>query len=133
MSKAKKSMIIATLVFLVIAMVAIVVENTKGKEKQNNIAENTEIEDASDDVMEETDLDIFKDLIIEYDAASKKIVLDNSQCSEFIKQNVIFSIKREQDEYNPGDVVVIMGYIDMNAAADNRYNVIATTFEYIVE
>ncbi len=80
-----------------------------------------------------TDLDIFKDLIIKYNADSKKLVLDNSQCSEFIKENVLFSIKRELEEYNKGDVVEIIGYVDMNAATDNRYNILSTTYEYIVE
>lgn len=79
------------------------------------------------------DLDIFKDLIIKYDADTKKLVLDNSQCSEFIKENVLFGIKRELSEYNKGDVVEIIGYVDMNAATDNRYNIISTTYEYIVE
>ena len=80
-----------------------------------------------------TDLDIFKDLIIKYDAKTKKLVLDNSQCSGFIRENVLFSIKRELSEYNKGDVVEIIGYVDMNAAADNRYNILSTTYEYIVE
>ncbi len=79
------------------------------------------------------DLDIFKDLIIKYDTETRKLELDNSQCSEFVKENVLFSIKRELSEYNKGDVVEIIGYVDMNAAADNRYNIISTTYEYIVE
>ncbi len=80
-----------------------------------------------------TDLDIFKDLNVEYDVQNKKIVLDNSQCSEFIKKNVIFSIKYEKDEYNLGDAVTIVGYVDMNAAADNGYNVVSTILEYVVK
>jgi len=79
------------------------------------------------------ELDIFKELIIVYDESSKKVILDNSNCSEFVKQNVLFSIKRELLEYNRGDVVEIIGYVDMNAARDNSYNILSTTLEYIVK
>lgn len=80
-----------------------------------------------------TDLDIFKDLLITYDDNTKKILLDNSGCSEFIRKNVMFSIKRELPEYNIGDVVEIIAYVDMNEATMNRYNIKDTTYEYIVK
>lgn len=80
-----------------------------------------------------TDLDIFKDIIISYDEQTKDIVIDNSQCSEFIKENVLFIIERKKEEYNPGEKVVIIGYVDMNAATDNLYNIIKTEYEYTVE
>ncbi len=82
---------------------------------------------------EGTDFNIFKDLIIRYDEQLKKIELDNSECSEFVKENVMFSIKRELSEYSRGDIVEIIGYVDMNAARDNQYNILATTLEYVIE
>lgn len=80
-----------------------------------------------------TDLNIFKDLVVNYDADTGALMLDNSQCSEFIKENVIFNIKRQMDKYQVGDVVEIIGYVDMNAAADNKYNIISTIYEYTVQ
>ncbi len=80
-----------------------------------------------------TDLDIFKDLVIEYNEAEKKLILDNSMCSEFIKDNVLFAVKREKQNYDLGETVVIIGYVDMNAATDNRYNIIKTEIEYIIK
>lgn len=79
-----------------------------------------------------TDLDIFKDLKISYDSEKKKIILDNSECSEFIKENVLFSVRYEKQEYMAGDQVEIVGYVDMNAATDNRYNISNTIYKYIV-
>ena len=80
-----------------------------------------------------TDLDIFKDIIICYDEQTKDIVIDNSMCSEFIKENVMFVIERKKEEYSLGEKVVIIGYVDMNAATDNLYNIIKTEYEYTVE
>lgn len=80
-----------------------------------------------------TDLDIFKDIIICYDEQTKDIVIDNSKCSEFIKENVLFIIERKKEKYDLGEKVVIIGYVDMNAATDNLYNIIKTEYEYTVE
>lgn len=80
-----------------------------------------------------TDLDIFKDLVIEYNEAEKRLILDNSKCSEFIKDNVLFAVKREKEIYELGETVVIIGYVDMNAATDNRYNIIKTEIEYTIK
>lgn len=82
---------------------------------------------------EGSEYDIFKDLIITYDKSDKKIILDNSECSEFVKENVIFNISYEKDKYEVGDKVVITGYVDMNAAADNRYDITNTRYEYVVK
>ncbi len=80
-----------------------------------------------------TDLDVFKDLAIKYDAQTKEITLDNLGCSEFIKENVIFAVKRQGKEYEPGDIIEIIAYVDMNAASDNRYNILSTIYEYEVQ
>ncbi len=108
-------------------IITITIEDTVGL-KFNK----TKLEYKISDLQEGTDLDIFKDLIVEYNEVTGKIVLDNSQCSQFIKENVLFSIKRELTEYKKGDIVEIIGYVDMNAATDNRYNILTTTYEYTV-
>ena len=86
-----------------------------------------------DGLNEGTELDVFKDLTISHDSQTGKVILDNSLCSEFVKENVIFSVNREKDSYDVGEVVEIIAYVDENAAADNGYIITKTSYEYIVE
>lgn len=77
-----------------------------------------------------TDFDVFADLKIYVDDG--QIVLDNSGCSNFVKDNVEFFIKNGSLSYKEGDTVIAGAYIDMNAATDNGYNIKVTEKEYIL-
>lgn len=79
---------------------------------------------------EGTDFDVFSDLKIYIDDG--QIVLDNNQCSNFVKDNVEFFIKNGTQSYKVGDTVMVGAYIDMNAATDNGYNIKMTEKEYIL-
>lgn len=78
---------------------------------------------------EGTDFDVFKDFKIIIDG--NKIVLDNNQCSNFVKDNVIFYIKNEEQTYKEGDTIIVGAHVDMNAATDNGYNIKVKEKEYI--
>lgn len=78
-----------------------------------------------------TDFDVFSDLKLAIDDGN--IVLDNSGCSNFVKDNVDFFIKDKKESYKEGDTVMIGAYVDMNAATDNGYNIKITEKEYILE
>ncbi len=78
-----------------------------------------------------TDFDVFADLKLAIDDGD--IVLDNSGCSNFVKDNVDFFIKDKKESYKEGDTVIIGAYVDMNAATDNGYNIKITEKEYILE
>lgn len=80
---------------------------------------------------EGTDFDVFTDLKIMVDDGD--IVLDNSGCSNFVKDNVDFFIKDKKESYKEGDTVIIGAYVDMNAATDNGYIIDITEKEYILE
>ena len=75
--------------------------------------------------------DVYKELKIKVDG--NDIVLDNSGCSNFVKDNVDFFIKNKKESYKKGDTVIIGAYVDMNAATDNGYIIDKTEKEYIVE
>lgn len=77
-----------------------------------------------------TDYDVFKDFKIYID--EDEVMLDNSGCANFVKDNVIFYIKNKLDSYNKGDTVVIGVYVDMNAATDNGYNIKELEKEYVL-
>ena len=77
-----------------------------------------------------TDFDVFKDFKIYIDGG--EVMLDNSDCSNFVKDNVIFFIKNKIDSYKEGDNVIIGVYIDMNAATDNGYNIKELEKEYVL-
>ena len=77
-----------------------------------------------------TDYDVFKDFKIYID--EDEVMLDNSGCANFVKDNVIFYIKNKLDSYNKGDTVVIGVYVDMNAATDNGYNIKVLEKEYVL-
>ena len=76
------------------------------------------------------DFDVFQDFKIYID--SGEVMLDNSDCSNFIKDNVIFFIKNKIDSYKEGDTVVVGVYVDMNAATDNGYNIKELEKEYVL-
>ena len=77
-----------------------------------------------------TDFDVFQDFKIYIDDG--EVMLDNSDCSNFVKDNVIFFIKNKIDSYKEGDNVIIGVYIDMNAATDNGYNIKELEKEYVL-
>ena len=77
-----------------------------------------------------TDFDVFQDFKIYIDGS--EVMLDNSDCSNFIKDNVIFFIKNKIDSYKEGDTVVVGVYVDMNAATDNGYNIKELEKEYVL-
>lgn len=77
-----------------------------------------------------TDYDVYKDFKIYIDDG--EVMLDNSDCSNFVKDNVIFFIKNKLDSYKEGDNVIVGVYIDMNAATDNGYNIKELEKEYIL-
>lgn len=77
-----------------------------------------------------TDFDVFADLKIYVDDGV--IVLDNNDCSNFVKDNVDFFIKNGSLSYKEGDTVIVGAYVDMNAATDNGYNIKITEKEYIL-
>ena len=77
-----------------------------------------------------TDYDVYKDFKIYIDDG--EVMLDNSDCSNFVKDNVIFFIKNKLDSYKEGDNVIVGVYIDMNAATDNGYNIKELEREYIL-
>ena len=77
-----------------------------------------------------TDFDVFQDFKIYIDEGA--VMLDNSDCSNFVKDNVIFFIKNKLDSYKEGDNVIVGVYIDMNAATDNGYNIKELEKEYIL-
>lgn len=79
---------------------------------------------------EDIDFDLFADFKIYIDDG--QIVLDNSQCSNFVKDNVEFFIKGDSMSYKEGDMVVVSAYVDMNAAADNGYSISVKEKEYIL-
>lgn len=79
---------------------------------------------------EGVDFDIFADLKISIDDG--QIVLDNSGCSNFVKDNVDFFIKNDTLSYKEGDTVMVGAYVDMNAATDNGYNIKVKEKEYIL-
>lgn len=76
------------------------------------------------------DYDVFKDFKIYIDGG--EVMLDNSDCSNFIKDNVIFFIKNKLDSYKEGDTVVVGVYVDMNVATDNGYNIKELEKEYVL-
>lgn len=76
------------------------------------------------------DYDVFKDFKIYIDGS--EVMLDNSDCSNFIKDNVIFFIKNKIDSYKEGDTVIVGVYVDMNAATDNGYNIKELEKEYVL-
>ena len=76
------------------------------------------------------DYDVFQDFKIYIDAGN--VMLDNSDCSNFIKDNVIFFIKNKIDSYKEGDTVIVGVYVDMNAATDNGYNIKELEKEYVL-
>ena len=76
------------------------------------------------------DYDVFSDFKIYIDG--DEVMLDNSDCSNFIKDNVIFFIKNKIDSYKEGDTVVVGVYVDMNAATDNGYNIKELEKEYVL-
>ena len=76
------------------------------------------------------DYNVFSDFKIYID--SDEVMLDNSDCSNFIKDNVIFFIKNKIDSYKEGDTVVVGVYVDMNAATDNGYNIKELEKEYVL-
>ena len=43
--------------------------------------------------------------------------------ANFIKDNVDFFIKSQQNTYKNGDVITIGAYVDMNAATENGYKI----------
>lgn len=77
-----------------------------------------------------TDFDVFQDFKIYIDEGT--VMLDNSDCSNFVKDNVIFFIKNKLDSYKEGDNVIVGVYIDMNAATDNGYNIKELEREYVL-
>ena len=77
-----------------------------------------------------TDFDVFQDFKIYIDGG--EVMLDNSDCSNFIKDNVIFYIKNKIDSYKEGDTVIVGVYVDMNAATDNGYNIKELEKEYVL-
>lgn len=77
-----------------------------------------------------TDFDVFKDFKIYIDEGD--VMLDNNDCSNFVKDNVIFFIKNKLDSYKEGDNVIVGVYIDMNAATDNGYNIKELEKEYVL-
>lgn len=77
-----------------------------------------------------TDYDVFKDFKIYID--EDEVMLDNSGCANFVKDNVIFYIKNKLDSYNKGDTVFVGVYVDMNAATDNGYNIKVLEKEYVL-
>ena len=77
-----------------------------------------------------TDFDVFQDFEIYIDEGA--VMLDNSDCSNFVKDNVIFFIKNKLDSYKEGDNVIVGVYIDMNAATDNGYNIKELEREYVL-
>ena len=77
-----------------------------------------------------TDFDVFQDFKIYIDEGV--VMLDNSECSNFVKDNVIFFIKNKLDSYKEGDNVIVGVYIDMNAATDNGYNNKELEKEYVL-
>ena len=76
------------------------------------------------------DYNVFSDFKIYIDG--DEVMLDNSDCSNFIKDNVIFFIKNKIDSYKEGDTVVVGVYVDMNAATDNGYNIKELEKEYVL-
>ena len=76
------------------------------------------------------DFDVFQDFKIYIDAS--EVMLDNSDCSNFVKDNVIFFIKNKIDSYKEGDTVIVGVYVDMNAATDNGYNIKELEKEYVL-
>lgn len=77
-----------------------------------------------------TEFDVFKDFKIYIDEGD--VMLDNNDCSNFVKDNVIFFIKNKLDSYKEGDNVIVGVYIDMNAATDNGYNIKELEKEYVL-
>ncbi len=79
---------------------------------------------------EGTDFDVFSDIQVYIDNGN--IVIDNSHCSNFVKDNVDFFIKNQLETYKEGDTVIVAAHIDMNAATDNGYNIKKIETEIII-
>ena len=77
------------------------------------------------------DYNVFKDFKIYIDGG--QVMLDNSDCSNFVKDNVIFFIKNKVESYKEGANVIVGVYIDMNAATDNGYNIKELEKEYVLK
>ena len=77
-----------------------------------------------------TDCDVFADVIIYVEKG--KVIFDDSECSNFIKDNVDFFIKSPKDTYKEGDAITVGAYIDMNAATDNGYKIVKTETTIII-
>ena len=77
-----------------------------------------------------TDFDVFGDVIIYVEDG--QLVIDNSRCSNFVKDNVDFFIKNQLETYKEGDTVIVGAYIDMNVATDNGYNIDKTEKEIVI-
>ena len=65
--------------------------------------------------------DVFADVQVYLEDG--KIIFDDSKCANFIKDNVDFFIKSQQNTYKNGDVITIGAYVDMNAATENGYKI----------
>ena len=77
-----------------------------------------------------TDYDVFSDVAVYLKDGQP--VIDNSRCSNFVKDNVDFFIKNQLETYKEGDTVIVGAYIDMNAATDNGYSIDKTEFEIVL-
>lgn len=65
--------------------------------------------------------DVFADVQVYVEEG--KVIFDDSKCANFIKDNVDFFIKSQQNTYKNGDVITIGAYVDMNAATENGYKI----------
>ena len=79
---------------------------------------------------EGTDFDVFSDLNVYIE--DEEVVIDNSRCSNFVKDNVDFFIKNQLETYKEGDTVIVGAHVDMNAATDNGYNIEKTETEFFI-
>lgn len=104
------------------------INNTSELEDMGISFDNASITYSVSGLKQGTDFDVFADLKIYIDDG--QIVLDNSGCSNFVKDDVEFFIKNGTLSYKEGDTVIIGAYIDMNAATDNGYNIKVTEKEY---
>lgn len=77
-----------------------------------------------------TTYDVFNDLMIVIEG--QQLIIDNSKCSNFVKDNVDFFIKDQLETYKEGDTVIVGAYIDMNAATDNGYIIEKNEKEFII-